>query len=369
MSLGISDLKRVITLPGNWDLAYLRRFIGLNGSKVDFAALALEMGAAFTAFNASLTSGYIGRFLRITSDPTTEYASGNGNQRLPRISEHAKADPIVGGSSGHMLPMYDFGGALGWTYWALRRSPMSKFTYDLSAVVEASYNSWEYEFYNRLFSSKVATVGAQGKSLPFMDGGVADPTYVPPSVKGKVFTSAENRYRRYTDDSAGRIQMVTEAARSLRDSGFAGPYDLVVPDQDLTKWQALNDPAAKWIKPGRVELMIVNGFETRASIDEEIYRGSIETPDGLFQVYATPRVSPGVAHASKPLGFDNTKNPIAVRFEPGYALGLSVVAEIKHYPFEEAQIVFTFGDGVNNRMNGFNARFAAAGNYADPDIN
>lgn len=368
MPLGISDLKRVIVLPGNWDLAYLRRFNNKEGAKTNFEQLAREIGAGFTAFNMSLKVGYWSRFITITTQPGTEYGIGNGNERLPRLAEHSVSDPITGDFGGHMLPMYDFGGSLAWTYWALRRDGLPRFQRDINALIQRSRNSWEYELINRLFSKAAVKVAGSGKSLPFADGGVSDPDFVAQGTDGNVFDGSLNHFRRYSNDAAGHIQYLAEAGSTMKKHGFSGMLDLVVGDVDKASWTALDDPNAKFIKPGRDFVLVTNGVETRARVDESEYIGAIETPDAVFQVRPTSRVPAAYAHTSKPMGLNNPANPVAVRHEDGYELGLTLIGDIKHFPFEMAQAVFTFGDGINNRVNGFNGKFAAAGAYTDPTI-
>src|SRR5581483_3320355 len=119
-------------------------------------------------------------------------------------SRNSRPDPLRGDGTGHMLPLKDYGGALGWTYLALRRMIAQRYQRDIRRLIERSQNTWEKRLMERLFKTSVDTVGNTGKSVPFADGGTADADYVPPSYQGRTFQNTHNHFLRYTNDATGR---------------------------------------------------------------------------------------------------------------------------------------------------------------------
>lgn len=358
-NIGYSDLKNVIRLPANVDQSYLAKWRLKDGTTFD--RVIARIGAALVLFNRGLTTGYWGQYFRTTTDITVEYPTGNSG-RLGEVAEYSRPDPIFGASTGHMLPMKDYGGALGWTYLALRRAHAGKIDLDIRALIEKAGDLWEWALLTRLFKSAAETVGS-GKSVGLADGGVADAEYIPPSYEGRTFLNTHTHYGRQTDDANGRLAAVKAMAAHLLEHGIASPWDLVIPEVDKTDWAGVDG----FKKPER-GILSTAGVEVRAAVPEETYIGIIEVNDGWFRVKPTPRLPTDYAGAFKPLGFGNTTNPLIVRYEDGYPLGLTLVGQIEEYPLQDAVALFTFGVGVANRLNGVCYKFASSGDYTDPTI-
>lgn len=359
MPLGWNDLKTVLKLPDTYDADYLRKWQTADG--VGFDQVMGSVGAGLLAFNQSLTSGYWSQYVRPTTELQTEYGVGQ-SLSLKKMTESGKPDPISGDITGHMLPLDDFGGALGWTYLALRRAKRSAIDRDIEVLMERGFNTWEQRVMNRLFSSAVETVGGTGKSVPFADGGTADANYIPISYGGKNFASNHNHFDRNTVDATGRTTFLKNAATGLIEHGQMGPFDLVISENDIASWSAQTE----WRKPVR-DALLTAGVETRSIVSEE-YAGLLETDRAVFRVKVSPRLPTAYAGAFKPTGFNTSNAPLAVRYEEGYPLGLSIVGQTINYPFQDAVAMFTFGVGVNNRIGGYCGYFAASGSYVNPTI-
>lgn len=372
MPLGYNDLKSVVRLPGTWDATYLAKWNGRENTGVRFDELVRTIGVTLNGFNNSLVSpdNYYSRFITRTTDMTAEYSTNSDSNTLQKLSEYTRADPIRGAFSGHMLPRHDFGGALGWTYMALRRGTQSRMERDVQALIQRSRNTWDKEILNRLFKATADTVGTTGVSVPFADGGTADSEYVPSAYGGESFASTHTHYARLTDDAAGRDQFAHDAVEHLREHGIMGPYELVIPDADINDWAALAGAGTygvSFIRPERGVITMQN-IAQRANINEEIYVGAIETRRGVLYVRPETRLPANYAGVFKPAGLDAPDNVLMVRYEEGYPLGLTLVAQIEHYPLQEAQAIFTFGVGVGNRLAGYLGYFAASGSYTSPSI-
>lgn len=362
MPIGYSDLKKVISLPGTWDLDYLRKWETVDG--ISWTALVQRLGAGLVLFNRDLRGGYWSNFIRTTSELAIRFSVG-GSGELPQVSEYGRPDPIYGEEAGTMLPLKDFGGTLGWTYMALRRARSGKLEGDVRELIRRSTNTWEKQIVTRLFKMEADTVGSTGKSVPFADGGTVDAEYVPPSYDGQDFDNTHDHFARYTLDAAGRKSALQFLGSTLKEHGIAPPWDLIVADADKTTWSAMTDP--QFVKPERGALSTL-GVEIRGQVSEETYVGIFETEDGWFRVRTSARLPTAYAGAFKPLGFGAMDNPLAVRTEEGFDLGLMLVGQIDQFPLQEAIAYFTFGAGVGNRLAGAACYFAAAGDYVTPTI-
>ena len=362
MPIGFTDLKKVISLPGMWDLDYLKKWESVDG--ITWDQLVARLGAALVLFNGDLRTGYLSQFLRVTTDKSITFAIG-GSGDLEEISEYGRPDPIHGERAGTMLPLKDYGGALGWTYMALRRARSEQLIADIREVIAKSTNTWEKAVLTRLFKMEADDVGSTGKSVPLCDGGTVDSDYVPPMYEGKEFASSHDHFFRKTDDAAGFKSALLDMGESLKEHGVNPPWDLVIPEADKDAWVAITDPA--FIKPQR-GILATAGVETRALIPDETYIGIFETADGWFRVKVSPRLPQDYAGAFKSYGFQNANSPLAVRIEAGYALGMMLVGQVKQFPLQEAEAYFTFGVGVGNREAGACSYFAASADYISPTI-
>lgn len=359
--LGYGDLKHVFQLPGNWDLTYLKKFQLKDGTSFD--QVMVRVGTALALFNRSLTAGYWGQYMQVTSQIEKEYENGGDSATLPLYSEKERPDPIIGDTTGHMLPMNDYGGALGWTYLALRRSRMEMLDADINALINRARNIWQKQMMRRLFVTTADSVGSSGKSVPFADGGSADSSWVPPAYDGKTFLYTHNHFGRTTDDDAGRIASVNTMMDHLAEHGFSSPYDLIIPEADIATWTALTG----FKKPTR-DILTTAGVETRASLPDETYIGVFEGNRGYARVKFSPRLPTDYSGMFKPAGFNNVASPLAVRYEEGYPLGLSIVAQETSFPFHDAIALFTFGVGVANRLAGAATYYFSSGSYVNPTI-
>lgn len=361
MAVGLNDLKTVLRLPSNWDLTYMRQWASNEG--VTFDRIVSEIGAAITLFNRSLTSGYWGQYLYTTSDIGIEYSTGGESSGLSEITEYGQPDPIYGATTGHMVPMKDYGGALGWTYLAMRRMKQSRYRLDIRALIERSQNTWDRKLLNRLFSSAAETVGSTGKSVPFADGGTADSAYIPSNYEGHTFLNTHTHFFRAADDAAGRKAGAISMLDTLLEHGYTSPFELVIPEVDAADWVAVDG----FIRPDR-QVLMTTGVQTRALVDPEMYPGILESNRGWARIKMESRLPTNYAGMFKPMGFGSPANPLVVRYEEGYPLGLSLTATPGQFPIQDAIAYFTFGAGVANRVAGAAAYFAASGDYTDPTI-
>lgn len=359
-TIGLADIKHVIRMPGNWDLTEMKKWALKDGATFD--QMILRMGAALSLFNSSLRSGYLANFVQISPEMTLEYDSGGDSATLDKISEYDNPDPILAESTGHMIPLADYGGSLGWTYLGLRRARMAHLDRDIRRLIERGRNTWEKTLLTRLFKSTYDVVGSTGKSVPFADGGTADSTYIPPSWDGKTFAYTHNHYFRNTDDAAGRLANAQSMAETLYEHGIMPPYDLMISAADITAWSGVTG----FVKPERSWLQTM-GVEKRALVADD-YIGIIELDRTWAFVKPMNRIPTDYSAMVKPAGFNNPNAPLMVRYEEGFPLGLTLVGELSNFPMEQAIAYFTFGVGIANRIAGACAYQAASGAYVTPTI-
>jgi hypothetical protein len=362
MPFGINDLKNVIRIPVNWDLAYMRQFQTADG--VTWDRVVARLGAAIALFNQSLTQGWLAPFIRTTTDLGVEYRLGGDPGELPPMPEHNRPDLFAGEAGGHMIPMRDYGGGLGWTSLALRRASMANLDLSVQTLIDRGRNTWSKRNMERLFQIEEVRVGAGGLSLPFADGGASDAEYVPTEWEGVQFDETHNHYFRYTDDATGRTNSLEAMVNTLREHGHMPPYVLMIPEADTGLWYA----QPEFVKPERA-ILLTAGLELRARMpNTDIYTGVFETTRGWGYFQPTPRLPVNYSGLFKPYGFGNSANPLVVRYERGYPLGLSIEGQVIIYPLQEAVAMLTFGVGVGNRTNGAATYYAGAGNYVSPVI-
>lgn len=370
MLLGPTDLKNVLRIPDTYDLTYMNKWSRVDGSQVNFEQLARTAAAAFTIFNSNLTNGYWSRYVTTTTSVTAIDDNGDDGGTLPEISEYVDNDAVFADETGHMIPMKDYGRLMQWTYWAIRRGDNVGLERQIRLFVNQAQNTWDKALLTRLFKSTYDAVGT-GKSVPFADGGTADSNYVPPAYGGATFTSSHTHYLRHADTAAGRDAYLAAAGAHLREHGIMGPYDLVIPEADVSDFAALdgtNTNHSVFLKPTR-DGVLTSNVEVRSNFDNGTYIGAIENDRDVFLVRPETRLSTDHAGVFKPMGFGSLMNPLLVRYEVGYPLGLTLVQEAPGtYPLQNARGIFTFGAGIGNRLSGVLGYFASGGSYADPTI-
>lgn len=368
-TLGLTDLKSVLRVPGTLDLTYLRQFNGRD-TAVEFDTLARQTAAAATIFNSNLLTGYWSRYVTVTNDIETPDDSGGSGTGLKKLAEMTRNAPVSDETTAHMLPMDDYGRSLVWTYWAIRRGNNGLLMRQVRLFSEDAQVSWDKALLNRLFKATYDAVGT-GKSVPFADGGTADPDYSPPNYGGYTFDSSHTHYLRNADTAAGRDAYLSAAALHLRHHGITGPYDLVVPESDVDDFVALDGTqtgGAKWIK-NRNGILETSNIEVRTRFENGEYLGAIETNRDTFLVATTNRLPANYAGVFKPMGLNSPFNPLKVRGESGYPLGITFVQEAQgNWPLQDIHGVFTFGVGIGNRLAGVPGYFAASGGYVSPTI-
>jgi len=359
-TLGLADVKHVIRMPGYWDLTEMRKWELKDGTTFD--QMILRMGAALSLFNGSLRSGYLSNFIQLSPEMTLEYDSGGDSATLAEVSEYDNPDPILAESTGHMIPLKDYGGSLGWTYMGLRRARKGHLDRDIRRLLERARNTWEKTLLTRMYKSTYDVVGSSGRSMPFADGGTADANYIPPSWDGSTFASSHTHFFRQTDDAAGRLAAAKSMAETLYEHGIMPPYDLHIPAADIAAWAAVTG----FVKPERAWLQTM-GVETRAKLADD-YIGILELERTWCFVKPLNRLPTDYAGMFKPAGFNNPQAPLMVRYEEGFPMGLSLVGRLEHFPMEQAIAYFTFGAGIANRVAGAAAYFYSSGSYVDPTI-
>jgi len=370
MLLGPTDLKGVLRIPDTYDLSYIKKWERSADSRVDFGQLARTAAAAFSIFNTNLSNGYWARYVTPTVKLTADDEVGNDGGTLPELAEYVDNDAVYADETGHMIPMKDYGRLMSWTYWAIRRGDNESLERQIRIFVGQAQNTWDKALLTRLFKSTYDAVGS-GRSVPFADGGTADDDYIPPAYGGNTFANTHTHFLRHLDSAVGRDAYLAAAGTHLREHGIMGPYELVIPEVDVADWAVLdgtNTNHSVFIKPTRDGILTAN-VEVRNSFDNGTYVGAIENDRDVFLVKPETRLATNYAGVFKPQGFNAPMNPLLVRYEAGYPLGLTLVqTEPGMFPLQNARGIFTFGAGIGYRLAGVLCFFAASGDYTDPVI-
>jgi len=362
MPLGLNTLQQFV-LPTYWDAATLEKYRLRDGTTLD--ALMSDIAGALSIANGDLLSDpVVNSLISVTTDLTLEYRVGVSNG-FEEHTEFTRPNASRGAVSGHMLPLKGYDRMLGWSWDFLRFASRSQIDADIASAIGDQKNLFQQKIFTRFFNSAYEAVGAAGRSMPFADGGTADPAFVPLAVsdRGGTFLS--------THDHIVALNGITQAnvvagIRNLWEHGVNGPWDILVADADIGTWTD-NTVITGYIP--RADPLVRYGVTADMASVDPGYTGVIDTIYGAARLRSTGRFPTGYWGIYKSYGALDQRNPLAVRFGTDYGAGATIVkgASIVEYPIENAIIFLEFGVGVKDRI-GAVAVQNTAGAYADPTI-
>lgn len=362
--LGYADLSEA---QGHalWDENTLNRERLASGET--FEAMVSEINAALGIVNDDfLSDPYFSGLFSVQDDPAVEAVIGSGSEPfIKKITDHSKLDPKHGNSTGWTLPMWNQGGALGWTMMGLRDRSMKSIQSDIRLAISGMKDAYQKEALGRFFKSTAEAVGGTvGASVPFCDGGTADATYIPPTYDGQPFASTHDHFLRV---AALNDDNVSAAIKHLREHGHMGPYTITASLDDASTWNGLTN----FYKPKWDAVDFMQNASPRAQFNaNDVYVGVYESDDGIAFVKLTSRLPTNYFGVHKAFGALDSRNPLRMRINPrqGYGFGL-VPGNWVGAPHLLAVVHAEFGFGVaEDRTNGVAVYVAGAGNYVDPTI-
>lgn len=368
MTVGVKDLKNV-ALPGAWDGNELTRLSLRDGTT--YESLVRDIDSALSVFNASINAGYLGRMLYASSDEAVEYRTG-GSNGFEDHSEQVQPDRKFAETTGHMLPLLKKDRAMGWTSDFLEDARRVQIDADISSMIEDAADVYEKTVWTRFFKMEEDTgkskgLGSSGVSVPFADGGNGTIAFTPPPRPDRVintFNASHDHFLRLNGITQANLET---AVAHLWEHGVDGPYELIIALADLGSWQ--NTTNVTGFKPKIEALIQYGGLDDLAVVETEIYHGAVTTKYGVCKLYGNARIQTGYWGVTKSFGQNDQRNPLRVRYDDLYGLGVRLVVDnLTLYPFSGAIGQFRFGAGVNTRTSAVLVENDSSGDYASPTI-
>lgn len=361
--LGFAGLAQN-ALPDLWDADTIAKVQLEGGRSLD--EVLNEANAALAAVSAEFLSHpqYSGLFA-VQDTPEVKYNSGT-NVGVEEIVDYAIPNPNRGQTRGHMIPIRNWGKALGWTMLGLpERDPMD-IENDIALAVGGARDSYQKRTLRRFFMMEGETVGSTSNaSAPFADGGSVDADYIPPTSKaGNTFASSHDHFLRV---AALNTTNVDAHILTLKEHGHEAPYNIIIPEADAGSWAAL----ANWVPPSYEGIVYATDADRAANLSDVMtYQGIYKSPHGPAWVWQTPRLPTAYYGIYKAYGPGDPRNPLRMRIMKSYGYGFKIVPGVfVNRPNEYALYLAKYDVGVGqDRTNGVCVLVAGAGDYVTPTI-
>lgn len=372
--LGPRNLLDSIFPVSGLDTAEIYR-VSVLGDKKTVGELLREMAVAVGAMNQELVSIY-GSLMYITEDPKVEYAAGdNAAGMLDRAGEWTTPDMRRAGIIGHMLPLWEFDGALAWSYKWLKHASETQTAVDLNLLQERWRNTFDYYIVRRMLTDDEEAVGSAGTgySVGWAIGSGTNVNFIPPAYMGTTFTSSHTHYLGETSFPNAFEALI----KTIREHGIGygeRPVALVS-DDDIDTIMALSNFVE--FLPPEIQYNAVSGapvmYTRRAEyqgVPGEIF-GYYKSSYGLIELRSHWRFPTNYVYMTFPKGQLNPNNGIRIRVDKGGGFGLTVDPQIDRSVNPRlAQVLVntSFGVGVGNRLNGAACFVDAGGSWVDATI-
>lgn len=306
-----------------------------------------------------------------TTEDSTQYGEG-GAAEFVNTTEYTKPPAVRGSEKGHMYPMDDKNLMLAWTneYMETKMTP-SRLANDITKITGAAGNLLEIRALEGFFADSDRQVATTGVS-PGLIGATSTLVWTPPTYNGKNFLSTHNHQLRYT---VAQVSTACAAATfHMKEHGHMPPYDAFVNETDVsTVWAPINDDTERvYFRPlSNVGLSYATD-QTRSTqtVNESKYVGVVETPSGVMNLIATPRLETNYFGIFKPYGLNNMLNSVAWRYDTRFGLG--IIARSAMFDANPTQGIVTRGQNGfaigQTRTQGVVVRLAASGVYIEPTI-
>ena len=319
-----------------------------------------------------------GNMLYLTEMQYAFYRSGGASGMTPKAAEFSLPDSKRGQHQGHMLPLEDYDDAVSWSRRYLECAIREEILIDLEIIEEKWRNRCEFELLWRIFTRKENLIGQVGWDVGWVIGdNNENAPYVPPQRGSRVFDDTINHFYRVNAamDAANALATIEKLAQWLSWQGHTGTKALMVSENDLGIYQAMDSDKFVRIVPGAIN--VVQGgnspLMTQAGALEGIpgeVVGIVLTAYGQVELRYHERIPAGRMFMSKPYGGNNRGNGLAIRTERGKGFGM-VVEPVRSRSLVPSLDMVLFsashGVGVNDRTNGAVAQIAAgADDYEDP---
>lgn len=368
---GYRDLSSLVNVGA--DAATLARYALADG--VTYDRIVAELETVLTALNGEMARHPLWASLVSFQDaPNVSLRDTGATAYADRMGEYGRPEPMHAELAGHMLPLLEYGAAMGWTWGKLRKMSMPEAQADIRLAVGRIRNTYRQQIFRRLLrrgddSGAVLNLGA-GYSPGFATAAAnTNLDYAPPAFGGVSFTTAHEHY----DPAAGgwTTTIIDAMEADLLEHGITPPYRLLISVSDAATVGGLTGfvyPASAVSQPGSgTAVAVPDGDDTD---DGFRFLGSYKNT----RVYVAPGMPQHYGFMYKSYGSLSPDNPLRVRLEKGITTPTvrvlrQVTAGVQDAnrgidPLQDLMLYTEFGIGVGNRSNGVTA-YVNNGNWAD----
>jgi len=361
MALGTRDTTSLVMLTG-WDATALKNFELQDGTS--YATIVGQLNAAMGALAAELRSdSFYSGLVSYTDQPDLEYRIGSSNG-MSRFTEYGRPDPKRAETEGHMLPLLDWDGALGWTWKYLKEARMEQIQADISDAVKDVRDKWRVQILTRLFkrgddSGDNKGLGTGGYSPGFATAaGSTSVDFRPPDFAGTSFTTAHEHYV----GIAGGVftnAVFEDAYDELREHGHKAPFEFAVGTDHRTEIEGLTDS------------VLVGDADVRYGTSQDLAAVGDQyfAVNNHFRIREVRGIPQYYGFGYKSYGPNSQRNPIRIRLAKGITAPRVVVmtdprAGNQTTPIQYLMTFTEFGVGVADRTAG-TPRYVNNATWAD----
>lgn len=355
-------------LPALWDQTEILKRALRSGRTAE--SVLQEAQAALAVVVAGWFSDPLySRLFYVTAEERVDYDSGSaGNAGPIELTDMDTPHPGKGDWTGHMVPLRDYGDAMGWTERGLPRLSESRIRADIRRLMRDADQHFRQKLMQRFFKKEGEVVGSTSNaSQPFADGGDAGGTYIPPvGREGLVFNATHDHYVRIAALNDAAFETMVN---NLAEHGHMAPFDLIIPNvaADKTAVKALGGWVQKshdFVKYGDNVTRLVEQFNSAIP-----FLGLLESDNGPVFVWASDRVPTGYTGLFKSYGANSELNPLAVRYDDLWPFGWNLVpGNYVNAPLALAATFMPYGIGIGDRVAAVLTEIDTSGDYATPTI-
>ena len=369
---GYRDLSSLVNV--GVDTGVLARYQLADG--VTYDRIVGELESVLVGFNGELTRHPLWASLVSFQDaPNVQLLDTGATAYADRMGDYARPEPMHADLAGHMLPILEYGAAMGWTWSKLRKMSFPEAQADIRLAVSRIRNTYRKAVFARLLkggddTGVVLGLGTGGYSPGFATAAAnTNLDYAPPAFGGVSFTTAHEHY----DAAAGgwTTTIIRAMEADLMEHGHMPPFRLLISVSDAATVSGLTGfvfPVTSVIQPGSgTALALPDG-------DDPDHGFRFIGAYSNTRVYVAPGMPQHYGFMYRSYGNLSPDNPLRVRLEkglnqPAVRVLRQVTAGVQDAnrgidPLQDLMLYTEFGVGVANRSNGVTA-YVNNANWAD----
>lgn len=360
---GYRDLSSLVNV--GVDTGVLARYALADG--VTYDRIVSELESVLVGLNGELARHPLwASLVSFQEAPNVQNRDTGATAYADRMGDYGRPEPMHADLAGHMLPLLEWGAAMGWTWSKLGKMTLPEAQADIRLAVSRIRNTYRQQIFRRILkrgddSGVVQGLGTGGYSPGFATAAAnTNLDYAPPAFGGVSFTTAHEHYDAAAGGWSTTILDAMEA--DLLEHGHTPPFRLLISVSDAASVSALTGfvfPTTAVIQPGSgTAVAIPDGDDTN---DGFRFIGSYKNT----RIYVAPGMPQYYGFMYKSYGNLSPDNPLRVRLErglssPAVRVLRQVTAGVQDAnrgidPLQDLMLYTEFGVGVGNRSNGVTA--------------